>query len=113
MLKKLNHEQRLILLDCLEKLNQAAGIAPRPHTSAMTSIARKHLEADLAARTAELAACEDGSWPRNTNDALRWQNLPRMPYDPHAVVRKAHQEYVASLCRQEIEWLSEQLERKL
>lgn len=77
----------------------------------MTPIARKHLETDLAARRAELAACENGSWPRDTNDAMRWQNLPRMPYDPPAVVRKAHQEYVARLCRQEIEWLERRLSK--
>lgn len=75
----------------------------------MTPIARKIAEQDLAARRAELVACEDGSWPRDTNDAMRYQRLPRMPYDPPGVVRKAHQEYVAKLCRQEIEWLERRL----
>jgi len=60
---------------------------------------------ELAAREAELAACEDGSWPRDVNDSVRYKNLPRMPYDPYYVVRKAHQEYVSRICRQEIECL--------
>jgi len=66
---------------------------------------------DLEARRAELKACEDGSWPRDTNDARRWQRLPRMPYDPPGVVRKAHQEYVAKQCLREITWLEERLRK--
>lgn len=75
----------------------------------MTPVTRKHFEEQLDACRRELAACESGAWPRDTSDAMRYQHLPRMPYDPPEVVRKAHQRYVADLNRKEIAWLEGRL----
>jgi hypothetical protein len=77
----------------------------------MSPIERKYAEEDLAGAKAELAACEDGSWPRDASDALRWQNLPKMPYDPPTVAAKAHREYVADCLRGHIGWLENRLAR--
>ena len=61
---------------------------------------------------AELAAAQDGTWPRDLNDQMRWQNLPKMPYDPPEVVQAAHRAYVARICKQELDYLDD-LERRI
>jgi len=67
-------------------------------------IALKYFEEDRQKAEAELAACEDGSWPRDLNDRLRY-DLPSYPYDPPEVVAAKHREYVAKLCRKKLAWL--------
>lgn len=61
---------------------------------------------------AEKAAAENGTWPRDINDQMRWINLPRMPYDPAPVVLKAHREYVVRMCQSAIDYIND-LERRI
>lgn len=55
-----------------------------------------------AERTAELAATQDGTWPRDLNDAMRWS--PRHGSDPR---REA-----ARFCAHDLAWLDD-LEARL
>jgi len=57
---------------------------------------RDEMKAD---RQAELAACEDGTWPRDLNDAMRW-NPSRSSQDG-----LTDREYAAKMCRLEIEYI--------
>jgi hypothetical protein len=75
----------------------------------MSPVERKYALEDLEKAKAELAACEAGTWPRDLNDYLRWQNLPPKPYDPPCDVAKAQREYVAGCLRRHIEWLQGRL----
>lgn len=68
------------------------------------SIVHKHIAEDRAKFEAELAACLDGSWPRNVGDRLRY-HLPVTLGDTPAEANEKDRRYVARLCRQEIKWL--------
>lgn len=70
-----------------------------------TPVARKYFEQDKVKALAELAACQNGSWPRNLNDELRYS--PPAKADTPAKVRR----YVAKLASKEIAWLEAKLSR--
>lgn len=69
-----------------------------------TPVARKYFQEDLETRKAELEACENGTWPRNISDHLRYYPPPHIAECP-VKTRK----YVANLCRKEIAWLEAKL----
>jgi hypothetical protein len=61
---------------------------------------------------AELAACMDGTWPRDTSDAMRWLNYPRNQFDSNAEALRKQREYAAKMCRSGLAYLDD-LERRL
>lgn len=70
---------------------------------------RKRRRAEVVA---ELAATQDGTWPRDSNDVMRYVHLPQgSPYSSSDTLQK-QREYVAKLCRQELEYLDD-LERRI
>ena len=48
----------------------------------------------------ELTAAENGTWPRDLNDEMRWIHAPNDPFDPQARAK-----YAARMCRSAIEYI--------
>jgi len=55
-----------------------------------------------ADRMAEIEAVENGTWPRDIDDLLRWSNAPHLPPSENHLVRAEH---AARMCRGEVIWI--------
>ena len=50
--------------------------APSSEGGVVMSALTEHLKEREAEARAEIAACADGTWPRDLNDLMRWIHLP-------------------------------------
>ena len=57
------------------------------------------------AREKELRAIEDGSWPRDINDVMRW-TAATSPYLPVEEARRIQEEHAAEMCRADLLYLA-------